>query len=66
MGNVRLMIAQRQIATQPVDAKDILPPPSGKKFFNADNVAVTPPRTMQEVLPIVRPHFPNGLNAATR
>lgn len=64
MGNVRLMIAQKNIPTEPVDSKDILPPPTGRKFFNVDNLALTPPRTMLEVLPIVRPHFPNGLNTA--
>jgi hypothetical protein len=64
MGNIRLMIAQKNIPTKPVDAKDILPPPSGQKFFAVDSFALAVPRTMQEVLPIVRPFFPNGLNVA--
>lgn len=66
MGNVRLMIAQRNITTQAVDAKDILPPPSGKRFFYADNLALTPARTVLEVTPIVRPFFPQGMNTARR
>jgi len=65
MGNVRLLIAQKNIPTKPVDGKDILPPPSGKKFFAVDNFALALPRTMQEVLPIVRPFYPQGLNTAT-
>ena len=66
MGNVRLFIAQKGVEVKPVDAKDILPPPSGRKFFCVDNNALSLVRTVEEVLRIARPFFPNGLNGALR
>jgi len=65
MGNVRLMIAQKGIVVPPVDNQDILPPPAGKKFFAVDQYGLSLTRTMREVLPIVRPFFPMGMNVAT-
>ena len=62
MGNVRLMIAQKNIPVPRLDGVDILPPPSGNRFFAADTFGLTPPRTMDQVKAIVRPFFPNGLN----
>lgn len=66
MGNVRLFIAQKGVQVKPVNAKDILPPPSGPKFFCVDNNALSLVRTVEEVLRIVRPFFPNGLNGALK
>lgn len=62
MGNVRLMIAQKNITVPRLDGVDILPPPAGNRFFFADNFGLTPPRTMEQVKAIVRPFFPNGMN----
>lgn len=62
MGNVRLMIAQKNIPVPRLDGVDILPPPSGSRFFAADSFGLTPPRTMEQVRAIVRPFFPNGMN----
>jgi len=74
MGNVRLLIAQKGVQVKPVDGKDILPPPSGKKFFAVDDRAVALARTPREVLDIVygRPgasnggFYPNGFNGSIR
>jgi len=74
MGNVRLMIAQKNVEVKPVDSKDILPPPSGKKFFAVDDNAVALVRTPREVLDIVYGapgankggFYPNGMNGAIK
>ena len=66
MGNVRLFIAQKGVQVKPTDAKDILPPPSGPKFFCVDDRALSLIRTPEEVLKIARPFFPNGLNGALK
>ena len=62
MGNVRLLIAQKNIPVPRLDGVDILPPPSGTRFFAADSFGLTPPRTMEQVKAIVQPFFPNGMN----
>ncbi len=62
MGNVRLLIAQKGIAVKPVDGKDILPPPAGRKFFAVDKNALSIVRTPAEVLAIAKPFFPKGIN----
>lgn len=66
MGNVRLFIAQKGIQVKPTDEKDILPPPSGPKFFCVDDRALSLVRTPEEVLRIARPFFPKGLNGALK
>jgi len=74
MGNVRLLIAQKGVQVKPVDSKDILPPPSGRKFFAVDNNAVALVRTPREVLDIVYGSpgagkggfYPNGMNGALK
>lgn len=66
MGNVRLFIAQKGVQVKPTDDKDILPPPSGPKFFCVDDRALSLIRTPEEVLKIARPFFPNGLNGALK
>ncbi len=65
-GNIRLMTAQFGLPTKRLDSKDILPPPSGKQYFTDDNRGLAVVRTPEEVLAIVRPFFPNGLNGAIR
>ena len=62
MGNVRLLLAQKGIRVKAVDGKDILPPPSGKKFFGVDHNALSILRTPGEVLAIAKPFYPKGVN----
>lgn len=63
--NVRLMIAQMGIATTATDSQDVLPPPTGTDFF-CDVNALTIVRNTTQVLAIVNPFFPNGLNGTIR
>jgi hypothetical protein len=49
-GNIRLQIAQNNIATKALDGADHLPPPSGKEYFPLDANAITEVRTPGEVL----------------
>ena len=65
-GNIRLMTAQFGLQTKALDGQDVLPPPSGKKYFTDDNKGLAIVRTPEEVLAIVRPFFPNGLNGRIR
>jgi hypothetical protein len=75
-GGVRLLIAQRGLPTTTLDAKDVLPPPSGNLFFSAFDPtlpALAVSRTVREVLNIVLQNptlanfrggfLPNGLNS---
>jgi hypothetical protein len=70
-GNLRLHAALYQATTTPVDAIDILPPPSGKRYISVDSQGLTPIRTPGQVLYIVYGgksnvtsggFFPNGVN----
>jgi len=70
-GNLRLHAALYQAPTTPVDAIDILPPPSGKRYISVDNQGLTVVRTPGQVLFIVfggkanavsGGFFPNGVN----
>lgn len=62
-GNIRLMVAQMSIPTTKTDKMDVLPPPSGTQYFCVrDALALS--RTTQQVIAIVSPFFPNGLNGA--
>jgi len=65
-GNIRLMTAQFGLPTKPLDGKDVLPPPSGKQYFTDNSKGLAIVRTPEEVLAIVRPFFPNGLNGKIR
>lgn len=70
-GNIRLQVAKLGIPTTPVDAVDVLPPPSGASYFPVDGNALTMVRTVGQVLYIVYGNkanatsggfFPNGVN----
>ena len=73
-GNIRFQIADRNIEVPAVDAKDQPPnnpdpnqepPQTGntQNFFMTDANALSIPRSVQEVIAIVSPFFPNGLNS---
>jgi hypothetical protein len=71
-GNIRLWVDEKHVQTQALDAKDVLPPPSGQQFFPVDDNALTMVRTPSEVLAIAYGNstagtpsggfFPNGVN----
>lgn len=71
-GNVRLLVAENEVRTSALDNKDILPPPSGRKYFGVNHNGLTMVRTPGEVLAIVYGNsapgttsggfFPNGVN----
>ncbi|MDQ2909321.1 MAG: ferritin-like domain-containing protein [Candidatus Eremiobacteraeota bacterium] len=65
-GNIRLMIAQFGLPTTRTDGQDVLPPPSGRQYFTTVGQALAVVRTPAEVLAIVRPFFPHGLNGAIK
>jgi hypothetical protein len=65
-GNIRLQVALRGVRTMPLDNRDVVPPPSGTQFISVNAQALVAARTVQEVLAIVRPFFPDGLNGAIR
>ncbi|MEO8052594.1 MAG: hypothetical protein ABI833_19475, partial [Acidobacteriota bacterium] len=49
-GNIRLQIAQNNIATTALDGADHVPPPSGSLYFPLDANAITEVRTPGQVL----------------
>ncbi len=67
--NIRLQIAQAGITTTPIDQLDIIPPPSGTRYFTTTG-SLSVIRTTGEVLAIVYAahnatkggFFPNGVN----
>ena len=48
--NIRLQIAQNNIATKALDGADHIPPPSGKEYFPLDANAITEVRSPGQVL----------------
>ena len=50
--NLRLLIAENHVKTSPLDSLDILPPPSGKQYFEVDKQALAVVRTTSQVLAI--------------
>jgi hypothetical protein len=71
--NIRLQIATLGISTSPLDGADILPPPTGQKYFSVDNNGLVQTRTPGQVLFIaygsqsaqtVGGFFPNGVNGS--
>jgi hypothetical protein len=66
-GNIRLMTAFFNLETAKIDSQDILPPPTGSKFFtDTPGQALAVVRAPAQVLAIVRPFFPHGLNGKIR
>lgn len=69
-GNIRLLIAQNNIATTALDGADILPPPSGTLYFSTDAMALSEVRTPGQVLYLAYDapsaagggFFPSGVN----
>lgn len=49
-GNIRLIIAQNRYNTTKVDGVDVVPPPSGARFFPTDDNALSAVRTPAQVL----------------
>ena len=75
VGNVRLQVARLRVPTTKLDSVDILPPPSGSRFFSVDNNGLTAVRTPGQVLYLVYGSranvsaggfFPNGVNGPIR
>lgn len=62
VGNIRVLVAAYGLKTSPLDSLDVLPPPSGSRYFSTDNNGLTIARTVAQVLNIVKPFFPHGLN----
>ncbi|MGI9070523.1 MAG: ferritin-like domain-containing protein [Bryobacteraceae bacterium] len=72
VGNIRLQVAVLGINTAPpLDCRDILPPPSGKRFISVNNGGLTTTRTPGQVLFLAfggmafvkkGGFFPNGVN----
>jgi Ferritin-like domain len=70
--NLRLLIAENHVKTSPLDSLDILPPPSGKQYFEVDSQALAVVRTTSQVLAIAYGNstpgttmggfFPDGVN----
>lgn len=61
-GNIREQVAIKSISVTSLDSQDILPPPAGSQFFTLDSNALAISRTPQQVVSIVSPFFPNGIN----
>ena len=69
--NIRLQVAKLGISTSLLDGADVLPPPSGSKYFSVDSNGLTLVRTPGQVLFLVYGFkanvksggfFPNGFN----
>jgi len=69
--NIRLQVAQLGVSTTLLDGADVLPPPSGGKYFSVDNNGLVQTRTPGQVLYIVYGFqasvmaggfYPNGVN----
>jgi hypothetical protein len=72
-GNIRLQVAQNNIATTALDGADHLPPPSGALYFTTDSMALVETRTPGQVLYLAfggaanatsGGFFPNGVNGS--
>jgi len=63
-GNIRFQVVQDGISTTPLDGLD--QPPTSSNFFPTDTNGLALVRTVEQVLEIVGPFFPNGLNGRIR
>ncbi len=71
-GDIRLLVAENDIQTTPVDGQDVLPPPSGTQYFTLNAQALSIVRSPSEVLAILfgsatpgtdkGGFFPDGVN----
>ncbi|MDQ6766807.1 MAG: ferritin-like domain-containing protein [Candidatus Eremiobacteraeota bacterium] len=61
-GDIRLLVAEQNVTTAPIDSKDVLPPPSGTNYFTVDSMGLVIVRTTTQVIAIAGPFFPSGLN----
>lgn len=59
-GNIRFQVVQEEITVPALDSLD--QPPTSTNFFPTDVNGLAVVRTIDQVLAIVRPFFPNGLN----
>lgn len=50
VGNIRLLLAQKGIASAALDGADVPPPPTGTQFFSTNATAITQTRTPGQVL----------------
>jgi Ferritin-like domain len=60
--NLRLLIAENNIQTAALDSLDVLPPPSGSKYFETDTRAFAVTRSIGQVLSIVYGSSKAGTN----
>lgn len=75
-GNIRLIIALKNIATQTLDGNDYPPPPSGEKYFTTSRIGLAKIRTASMVLAILYGSstpgtsmggfFPEGVNGTIK
>ena len=61
-GNIRLLIAQRGIATAMLDGNDYPPPPTGTKYFTTSQIGLAKIRSASMVLAIVYGRRTSGTN----
>jgi hypothetical protein len=75
-GNIRLIVALKEVPTQMLDDNDYAPPPSGSKYFTTSRAGLAKIRTPSMVLAIVYGNsasgtssggfFPEGVNGTIR